>query len=219
MNKRFAWYLGYLFSRKIVEVIFFKDIHPKADIRCDSSFEIRDLKKEDIPYLMDFHDSHCVKWNHLFTSEEATCRLLKDHKCYIALSDRTIVGFLWIGIDSVFSPDLNCFFLADQHSIIAYNAFVHPDYRGKNILPCLRNAAFEFFIKKGRSHCFEYLSIKNKAVKNSGKKFNFRICGKIRYGYILGIYYFRTTLPNGQGLEVQSSKNPLEFYQKFSLKR
>lgn len=205
---RLKWYLGFFFSKQTVLIKKFSMYAPHKQFKTDRNLTFSELKVDEIDDLIRFHDDECTKWNFLFSKEDVEQRFLIGHKCYVAKYEGMIVGMYWTGIREVYSPDLESTFLVPSDSTISYNAYVINKHRGKNILPILRQMAFQSFCENGYSWSYGYSLTTNTSVNRSNLKYKPDIEGKIDYGYAMGYRYLSPKLSKNCRLRTRKEYNP-----------
>lgn len=190
IKKITRWYLALIFS---VQKILIKKCELKKhtqNFRVNSNISLKEFDLTRLDELIYFHDNFCTEWNFLFTKDEVKQRISQGHKCYIAITDaNAIIGCYWIGGKPLYSPDLRAKVMVPKDSLIEFNGFIAKNYRGLNILPRLRNMAFNDFFDKGYKWVYGYSLSTNIAIANSSKKHNFKCVGKVYLGFILTHYY------------------------------
>ena len=193
----------------------FPDISFSPALSFDKQFVFSRLGEQDISKCIEFHDTYCLNWNFLFSAEDIENRFREGHRCYVACKYEELVGFMWIGVNRVYSPDLRCTLAIEEHCVISYNGFVRPDCRGKNILPGIRRAAFQELAGEFYKRCYNYTSSTNKSVIISNRKFNAYPVGKIIYGYLLGFYFFFPFIKKDVGITVHCNERPWQKWKDF----
>ncbi|MDY0131696.1 MAG: hypothetical protein RBR53_03415 [Desulforegulaceae bacterium] len=190
LKRIIKWYLSLLFSvQKIVVRKFYLKNYSK-DNRVLSNIFLKEFELALIDKLLEFHDKVCTEWNFLFTREDIIKRISEGHKCYIAVTnENVIVGFYWIGINSLYSPDLRAKVSVSEDSIISYNGFVDKTCRGLGVFPKMRNMAYSDFFNKGYKYAYGYSLSTNNAIASSSKKYGFKNVGKAYLGFIFGYHY------------------------------
>jgi len=61
-----------------------------TEIRCYQ------IGEKEIVELIDFHDNYAIKWNYLFSQDEAQERLSRGHRCYIAV--KKVISWVFFGL-------------------------------------------------------------------------------------------------------------------------
>jgi hypothetical protein len=209
------WYLRRMFSIRTVYVNKWIDISLVPSLNIDQGFNFAKLRKQNIPQLIDFHDNYAIKWNYLFSKSDVANRLKSGHQCYIALENERLIGFIWFAMNKIYSPDLHCTFSINENCVVSYNGFVHPHFRGRNILPAMRRMAFTELSEEGFKQCFDYVRATNKSVIRSNLKFSTIIVGKIIYGEFLGCYFLLPILPSDLGIKVCDRDDPFRRWKSF----
>jgi hypothetical protein len=207
LMRNIRWYFNLIFSSYSVYVNKFYVKSPPTNIKPNSNYTFYRLKDKEISDLVTFHDNICLGWNYLFSSEDVKTRFNKEHRCYVCKDKTEILGFMWMAVNTVFSPDLRCTFQIEPHCVISYNEFVRPDCRGQNILPYLRQISFDELKREGYRFCFSYVRTTNKSVIRANKKFNATIIGRITYGYFLGYHFLLPNIPKDTGIKMSSHED------------
>lgn len=202
MQSTVLWYLSFLFSLKVVRVNAFRIEDSQWEEKIPHGMSISVLRPGDIDDLMVLHDKECTTWNFLFTKENVEKRLRERHRCYIARQGNNVVGFIWFGLDKVYSPDLCAVFRVGSDSAVSYNGYVKASFRGRGILPLLRRTAFRDFYGEGFRHCYGYSRTGNEAVKRSARKHGVMKGGKIFYGHIMGYNFLLPLVDRQSGVHV-----------------
>jgi len=174
-------------------------------------FKCARLSDKDIPELMLFHDTHCVQWNHCFSNQDVKQRLKNNHRCFIAKNpNNEIIGFFWQGANNVYSPDLHCVFYVDDKSLIDYNGFFHPEFRGRSGLFNILQYAYNKMAEDGFKKAYGYIRSDNIASIKTYQRIHplCKIVGKIYYGYVLGYYVFIPLIDKDSGIRVERVINP-----------
>jgi len=194
MNDKVKWYLSLLFSKRSFFINVFNRLNLAPKVSIDKYILFSRLKEQSIAELLEFHDTYCIKWNHMFSAEDVENRLRQGHRCYLAHIHKQLVGFIWIAVNSVYSPDLFCTFEFESHCSVYYNGYVRSDYRGKNILPSIMWTAFQELSSEGYKKYFSYNGVNNNSIIKTNKKFDASVVGTISCGYFLGYYFFSPSI-------------------------
>lgn len=207
-KQQIKWYLESIFSWNLIDVYMFPDLSVQLNLVIDKEIIFLQLQKDNILELINFHNAYCIQWKYLFSYEDVIKKLQDGHRCYIAQGNEEIVGFIWIAFNEVYSSDLNCIFKIENNCSVLYNAFVKPDFRGRNVLPGLKKFAFMELHKEGYEKCFDYVLSSNKSMKISNTKFKPFVIGRILYGYFFGFYFLFPFFRSHEGLSISYVYKP-----------
>lgn len=219
MTININWYLNQLFSIRLMEVIKIPDLSYSPEVPVDTDFDVSLLKEEEIPELMEFHDSQSAGWYHVFSAEDAKERLKAGDLCYLARLGNRIIGFCWFKTGSIYSSELHCLFEFGSQSAVIYNGFIDPSCRGKNIFPAMIGKSFRKLAEAGFKDVYGYMRAINKPSKRALDKYNRVTVGKIYYGHVLGCYLFVPFIPEDAGVKIHLDVNPWHRWQAFLQKR
>lgn len=191
------------------------DINVVPSLKIDQELKFCRLREQHISQLIDFHNEYAIQWNYLFSKSDVTNRIRSGHRCYIALENERLIGFVWFAVNKIYSPDLHCTFSIGEECVVSYNNFVHPHFRGRNVLAGMRRMAFVELGGEGFKKCFDYVRSTNKSVIRSNLKSNSIIVGKIIYGEILGCYFLLPILQSNDGIKVFDLDDPFRRWKSF----
>lgn len=125
LNKAFSKHTYYLSIHYIDEA---RTYTPKAEI----PLETRPLELDDV--------DNYVKVRKGNEREDTIERMSKGDLCWCALCEGQIVGYVWRGKKDVYIPELKRKMTFPEDFYYAYEAYTHPDYRGKGVFKDLLGA-------------------------------------------------------------------------------
>jgi GNAT superfamily N-acetyltransferase len=195
MSSRLGWYATLVFSRKRVFFLEYPDLHSIPALPPEPSIAISRLRESDFADFLALNRQHNQGTFH--TPDDLMSALDRGHRCYIARRATELLGFLWIAVHEVRSPDLNCRFVLEADQIVSYHNFVRPDSRGRNLLPRLLAFAFREARGDGYRRCYNYVLSSNEPSIRSARKLSARRVGELLCGYALGYYFFRIRTVKG----------------------
>ena len=108
MKANTRWYLKHLYSWNSVDLNVIPDIGFSPELSVEDRLVFARLGEQDIPKIVEFHDTYCVEWNAIFSEVDVRNRVREGHRCYIARKQGNLVGFVWYAPNRVYSPDLHC---------------------------------------------------------------------------------------------------------------
>ena len=219
MSINFRWYKRQVFSLQGVDMIKFPDLSVCSRVPVGNDIRVDLLKRENIPELMDLHDTKCVEWNHAFSREDAEDRLASGQICSCAWHKGRMAGFVWFAPRRIYSPDLHCMFELDSTGAVIHNGFVDPACRGMKVGPIMMARSFQRLSEMGYKTVYGYPRITNQASKKAMGYHGFVTFGRIFYGYLLGYYYFFPFLHGEPGIRLRLSVSPWHRWQAFFQKR
>ena len=219
MSINIRWYKKHAFSLNGMEIFRHPDLSAHSGLPPQNDIEMYPLKKEEIPQLMELHDTKCIEWNHIFTREDVEDRLASGQTCICSWYKGQLAGFIWLAPRRVFSPELRCMFETDSTGVFEYNAFVNPDHRRMHVGLRLLDKACQEFAEKGFKTMYSYFRISNQASRKGNTHLGFKKVGRIYYGYLLGYYYFIPSLSREPGVQVRLCASPWHRWQTFVQKR
>ncbi len=219
MNIHARWYLKQVVSIQVMDIIKFPDPTFSPEIPADSEFKVTFLRDEEVAELMEFHDAKCIGKTPVFSHAEVSSRLKTGHLCSCARIGDHLAGFCWFKTGDIRSPDLHCLFEFAEKSAVIHNAFVDPEYRGKNLTPMMMRESFRILTGMGYKSVYAYIRSKNRSPMRSAEKFNRVAIGKIIYGYVLGYYFLFPFIQKDVGLRVRLDVSPWHRWQTFFQKR
>ena len=89
MSVNYRWYAKHAFCLQAIDIVMKSGLAFSPDIPAAGGYEVRLLGEAEIPKLMEFHDSRCVRLSNVFTREEAggtaVCRL-RDAEAWAAFA-------------------------------------------------------------------------------------------------------------------------------------
>jgi GNAT superfamily N-acetyltransferase len=195
VSARLRWYATLLFSKKVVYFLEYPALHSIRELPPDPSTAICRLRESDVVDFLAL--SRQYNPDTFRTSDDVTSALDRGHRCYLARNGPEILGFLWIAVREVNSPDLYCRFLLEADQIVAYHNFVRPDTRGRNLAPRLQAFALREAANDGYRRCYGYVLSTNEASIRSTRKLSARRVGSVVCGFVLGRYFFRVRTVEG----------------------
>lgn len=213
------WHLKQVISVRATDIIKFPDPGFSPDLPCDSSLKVTFLRDEEIAELMEFHDARCTGKTPVFSHAEVSSRLKTGHLCSLARIEDRLAGFCWFKTGDIHSPDLHCLFEFTEKSAVIHNAFVDPEYRGKNLTPMMMRESFRLLAGMGYKSVYAYIHSNNRSPMRTAEKFNRVPVGKIFFGYVLGCYFLLPLIQKDAGVRVSLDVSPWHRWQVFFNKR
>jgi GNAT superfamily N-acetyltransferase len=189
MTSRLGWYATLLFSHKRVYFQEYPDLRSIREPPPDRSITISQLTESDFADFLAMNKRY--NQGTFRSPADLTAALEMGHRCYIARRGPELLGFLWIAVREVTSPDLKCRFLLEPDQIVSYHHFVRPDSRGRNLATRLQAVAYRKAAKDGFRRCYSYVLSSNEPSIRSMRKAFARRVGQLDCGYALGYYFFR----------------------------
>lgn len=101
------------------------------------------------------------------SAAEIDRRLARGHSVSVAFSEGRAVGFEWAAFTDSFVPELRSTIRVGPDEVLAYDAFVLPDMRGRRIMHALDTAQIELAAALGRRRQIMYIRTTNRASLRS----------------------------------------------------
>lgn len=219
MSVNYRWYAKHAFCLQAIDIVMKSGLAFSPDIPAAGGYEVRLLGEAEIPKLMEFHDSRCVRLSNVFTREEAGIRLGSGHLCFCVWRREELAGFVWFAPRSIFSPDLHCEFQMDGTSAMIYNSFVDPAHRGRNVFPLLVNESFRVLAEQGYDRVYAFVRHRNFPSKRAFGKLGFQAFGIVLYGFVMGWCFFLPFISRSAGIRVRPCSGPWRRWQAVIRKR
>jgi hypothetical protein len=189
MNKILRWYFQYALSFHRLHIISYA-LKEQPSIEDNKDIEVLHLDDSSIHALLAFHDASCKnEWEPLFDINEINKRIKAGQQCFIGKLNGRLVAFGWFSPCSVYSPNLKCRFEPAPSCLISYNLYTDRSVRGRNVINTIRLHALRWFHNNNYRYCYSYISSSNVSSLKAAIKAGGHTCGKIYYGYILGLYF------------------------------
>lgn len=219
MKQNIRWHLKQVFSIRAMDILMVPDLTFSPVLPVDDDLEVEILREEDIPELMEFHDSRCIQRSGVFTREEVLTRLKSGHMCSCARHRGNMSGFVWFAPLVVFAPDLHCEFKMNDGGVMIYNVFIASEHRGRKVLPTVLNMSFRKLAELGYSRSYAFIHHENRSSKKTLEKYHSQTCGIIFHGFAAGCYFLLPFIRNNAGIRVRLCSSPWYRWQEVFRKR
>lgn len=181
------WYLGYLFS---YHKFIFQEIDFSKALPCelDKNYKFEKFNKIDTKQMEVSLQEMEIKRE--FDIPVLLERLEKGHLLYVAKKSSNIIGYSWIATNLYKPPYFSIDIPLNDDELYSYNAYVHRNFRGRNLINQIKAFAFNDLYKKGYKRSFSGFFSWNKASERAHIKLGSSSNGTIRYGYFFTFRYW-----------------------------
>ena len=150
-----------------------------------------------LPLEIDFsHPEETIEWlvrqNILGTADPRELAVARKYKHLLPLvrMEGEIVGYLKIGFEKVYVLDFDREFHFPGRVAFAYDVYVIPRLRGKNVAPFLIDRVSEFMKEKGYTEIYGHIRVKNLASIRACQKCGFKPVKVISWFSLFGLRLF-----------------------------
>ena len=176
-----------------------KLLPPSSSHKTDEQINIRECTTDDVNLLCE-----CVNKRNLFER-----RFSNGEVCIIATYNNSIIGYEWFSLQAKYHDERNVFtYKIHPDSIYAYDAYIQPEHRGKDVFYKITHAANKLVQKHNRKRLVAHIEHENYASLISHKRLGFNIVDSTIFISIFNrIVTIRKKPPTNWPIKASSSKN------------
>lgn len=165
-------------------IIFEFDLEKSVPvISTQIDFSIRRATEKDIDSMDEDHYEYDLKGKQY--SKE---RFAKGDKCYLALHNGRIIGYVWVMKDHMELSQFNYIPLSKKRAYV-YKCFVLKEYRGKRVEGAMYTYLTDMLRKDGKRFVVLAIGINNKPALKTKERDEYKIIGNLIHFKFFGLKY------------------------------
>ena len=176
---------------------------------------VRQLGSEDVSELAEILRLQASKetfFEPAFGVADARARLQQGEYCFVCENGGNIIGYLWFCATSKYIPEIQSTLVLEPCEVYVYNAYVVPDFRGRDIVPRLYKVGRSLLADRGiKREVIARMKWNQSPERVLSNKVNAVAIGDVSVGFFLT---FRFVQQRCKSINLVSQGSPFEFYKK-----
>ena len=176
---------------------------------------VRQLGPEDVSELAEILRLQASKetlFEPAFGVADARARLQQGEYCFVCENGGNIIGYLWFCSTSKYIPEIQSTLVLEPCEVYVYNAYVVPDFRGRDIVPRLYKVGRSLLADRGfKREVIARMKWNQSPERVLSNKVSAVAIGDVSVGFFLT---FRFVQQRCKSINLVSQGSPFEFYKK-----